>query len=394
MKEFFRIAIKSLLLNKIRSFLTMLGIIIGVGAVIILTSLVGGLEKTILDQFQSFGSNSLFLFPGAPGSAGRGPGGAVVNKLNFDMSARIKNVSGVSDVSTLVLNIGLVKYKSKESKNVTLYGVEDNYLRVTSYELTAGRFMSKGEYSGGRLVAIIGQSVKDALFKNEDPIGKEIVVKGKKFIVIGVMEKHGAVFGADQDNRVYLPLSVARLRFQNDKPNFFYIKVDSTQNIKAVQNNIIRNISQVIGKEEFSVVSQEQSIEFINTILGVLASALGGIAAISLLVGGVGIMNIMFVSVTERTREIGLRKAVGANSTDILTQFLLEAIILSLLGGVFGVIFGVLGSLGIGTIINTAINPLYTGLAFLISAAIGIIFGVAPAIKASKMDPIEALRYE
>jgi putative ABC transport system permease protein len=391
--EFIKISIKSLLLNKIRSFLTMLGIIIGVSAVIILTSIVGGLQKTITDQFKSFGSNSLYLFPGVPGG-GRGPGGTVVNKLQFSFSDRIQSVNGVTDVSALVNSTGTVKYKNKDSKNVVVYGVEDNYLSLTSFKVTEGEFISRGDVSGGKLVAVIGQTIKTKLFENENPIGKSVYIKNKKFEVIAVMQKRGAVFGADQDNQVYIPISVARSRFQIDKPNFFYIKVDETQNIKAIQKNIEKVISQFIDKDEFSVISQEQSIDFITNILGILATALGGIAAISLLVGGVGIMNIMFVSVTERTREIGLRKAVGANSTNILMQFLWEAIILSLLGGLIGVIFGVLMSLLIGNFLDTALNPFYIALSFGVSAVIGIVFGTAPAIKASKMDPISALRYE
>lgn len=393
MYSYLTISIKSLLLNRVRSFLTVLGIIIGVGAVIILTSIVGGLQKTITDQFQSFGSNNLFLFPGTPG-AGRGPGGAVVNKLKFDTANRIKRLNGVIDVAAEVISFGKVKYRGNDAKAITINGVEDNYLKMTSLNVTKGSFISRGDQSGGALVTVIGQTVADTLFKNIDPLNKQIIIKDKRFTVIGIMQKRGAIFGQDQDNQVYIPLSVSRERFQIDRPNFFFIKVDKPEDVKPVQREVIKLISQDLDKEDFSVVSQEQGIDFITKVLGVLAIALGGIAAISLLVGGVGIMNIMFVSVTERTREIGLRKAVGATSANILTQFLFEAIILSLIGGLLGVLFGITMSLIINNFVATVVNLLYVFLSFGVSAAIGIIFGVAPAIKASQMDPIVALRYE
>ena len=393
MITYFKIALRSLLRNKVRSFLTMLGIIIGVAAVIILTAIVGGLEKTITKQFETFGSNNLFLFPGTPGG-GRGPGGAVVNKLTFDMAERIKTIRGVELVSPQVISSGTVKYKNTEKKNITINGVEDILLKITALEVTEGRFISRSEYSGGKLIAVIGPKLKTALFGSQSAIGKEIIIKDKKFTVIGVLEEQGAVLGIDQDSEVAIPLSVSRQRFQIDRPNFFYIRVDQTENIKSVQRDVKRLILRDLDEDEFSVVSQEQSLQFINTVLGVLSAALGGIAAISLLVGGVGIMNIMFVSVTERTREIGLRKAVGASSKNVLSQFLLEAVILSLLGGLLGVVVGILAAFGVGKFIDTAVNPLYVALSFAVSAGIGIIFGVAPAIKASRLDPIVALRYE
>ena len=393
MFDYLPLAVRALKLNKVRSFLTMLGVIIGVSAVITLTSIVGGLEKTIRTQFESFGSNSLYLFPGEPGG-GRGPGGTAVNKLSFDYTKIINNVPNVLDASAMVFTTGDAKYLNKSSTNVTINGIEDNLDEISGIGVVEGRTISKSDMAGSKLVAVIGQTVKKNLFDELSPIGKTITLKNKKFEVIGVTEKQGAVFGVDQDNEVNIPLNTARQRFQIDRPNFFFIKVDNPQNIDSAKRGIEKAIRKFLDKEDFSVVSQEQSLEFIGNILGVLATALGGIAAISLLVGGVGIMNIMFVSVTERTREIGLRKAVGANSKNILTQFLFEAVILSLLGGLMGVLVGIIFTTLLGNFIDTAISPLYVLLSFGVSAAIGIIFGVAPAIKASKMDPITALRYE
>ncbi|HSX39082.1 MAG TPA: ABC transporter permease [Candidatus Saccharimonadales bacterium] len=393
MFEYFKIALRSLLRNKVRSILTMVGIIIGVGAVIILTSIVGGLKKTITKQFESFGSNNLYVFPGTPGG-GRGPGGAVVNKLTFSMEDQLKQIRGVTTVSAAVINVGNIKYLNKDSKNVTINGTEDNFISLSSLGLLEGRYFSRSEYSGGRVVAVIGPKIKEKLYGKQTAIGKEVIIKDKKFTVVGVLEPRGAIFGVDQDTEVYIPLTVSRQRFQIDRPNFFFVKVGQTENIGTVQHDIIRVISRTLDESDFSVISQDQSLQFINTVLGVLAAALGGIAAISLIVGGVGIMNIMFVSVTERTREIGLRKAIGASSHNILSQFLLEAVILSLLGGLIGVLFGILSSALLGKFIDTQVNFFYVAISFVVSAAIGIIFGVAPAIKASKLDPIVALRYE
>ncbi len=393
MVEYIKVAVKALRLNKVRSFLTMLGVIIGVGAVIILTSIVGGLENTIKEQFESFGSNTLYLFPGTPGGA-RGPGGSTVNKLEFDFAEKIRRLPGVDDVSIMVFFNGDIKFKNNESNNAIVQGVEENYLAVSSLSTETGRFFRRSEVTGGRMVTVIGTTVAENLFGKSSPLGKEISIKGRKFTVIGVIEERGAVFGQDQDNEVYIPLNVARQRFQVERPNFFFIRVIDSTNIRQVKREIEQVILKNLDADEFSVLSQEQSLNFISEILGVLATALGGIAAISLLVGGVGIMNIMFVSVTERTREIGLRKAVGADSRSILVQFLCEAVILSLLGGILGVIFGIGASLAVGTFIDTAPNIVYVVLAFVVAAVIGIVFGVAPAIKASKLDPIVALRYE
>ncbi len=391
--DYFRLALNSLKLNKVRSFLTMLGVIIGVAAVIILTSIVGGLEKSIKTQFERFGSNSIYVFPGKPGQS-RGPGGTTVNKLRFDFKDRILTVNGVTDVSSLAIAQGTAKYKGKESDNALLNGVEENLLKISGYKVSEGRFISKSDVSGAKMVAVIGDTIKTNLFGNTSPIGKEIKLKDKTFTVIGLMEKQGAILGTDQDNDISIPISVMQQRFQVDRPNFFFVKIGETDKIPLIMRNIERTLSQVIDMDDFSVISQDQSIAFISNILGVLATALGGIAAISLLVGGVGIMNIMFVSVTERTREIGLRKAVGANSKNILAQFLMEAIILSLLGGLLGVLIGVGFSGLMGKFIDTSVNIMYVMMSFIVSAVIGIIFGVAPAVKASKMDPIIALRYE
>ena len=394
MKTYFKLALRSLLLNKVRSLLTMVGIIIGVGAVIILTSLVGGLEKQIKQTFESLGTNSLFVFAGSVGNGDGGPTGLPVNKLTYEMVNKLKIIPGVVHASAIVELSGSAVYGNKELKNVELRAVDSNFDQIYNLEITRGRFFNQGEVSGGKMVAVIGETVRKELFPNQDPLGKELKLKDKRFTIIGVPEAKGSVFGQDSDKAAYIPYTTARQRFQVERPTYIFIKTTDTTVIKKVKRDVEKTLLRVLTADDFSVRTQEEGIKFFQNILGVLASALGGIAGVSLLVGGVGIMNIMFVSVTERTREIGLRKAVGANSRDILTQFLLEAMILSLVGGVLGVGFGILVSFGMSSFIDTSLNYLYVGLSFGVSAVIGIVFGVAPAIRASRLDPIIALRYE
>lgn len=391
MFDYFKLALKALTLNKVRSALTMLGVIIGVAAVIILTALVGGIEKTVKTVFETFGANSLFVFPG---DGMQGPSSMIANKFTYDMADEMKGVKGVVDVAALGFDVGNIKYKNVEIEGININAADESYFRVSSMGIDLGRAFSKSEANGGKMVTVIGHTVAENLFGLANPIGKEIKIKGKKFKVVGVYQELGAIVGTDQDNEVIIPLTVGRNRFDIQRPLFFQVRVDDEAKMSVVQKNVEKKLLRDLDEDEFSVMTQEQSLNTIGQILSVLATALGGIAAISLIVGGVGIMNIMFVSVTERTREIGLRKAVGASSRDILSQFLVEAVILSVCGGLLGVAVGFLASLAIGNFMDTAVNLFYVGLSFGVSAAIGIIFGVAPAIKASKMDPIVALRYE
>jgi putative ABC transport system permease protein len=327
-------------------------------------------------------------------SSGGGPTGIPVNKLTYDMVKKISLVPGVKSASAMTEFMGSAIYQDKELKNVEIRAVDSNFSDLYALNMIEGKFINSSDVSGGKMVAVIGTTLRDEFFPNQDPLGKQIKLKDKRFTVIGIPETKGVVFGRDVDKGAYIPYTVGKQRFQIDRPGYILLKATDPTVLKRVQRDVEKVLSKELKTDEFSVMSQEESIKFFQNILGVLASALGGIAGVSLLVGGVGIMNIMFVSVTERTREIGLRKAVGANSHHIRTQFLLEAVILSLVGGVFGVIFGIGATAAINNFIDASVNYFYVVLSFAVSAIIGVLFGVAPAIRASKLDPIIALRYE
>ncbi len=375
--------------------MTVLGIVIGVFSVIILVALVTGLQSFITNQISSFGSNLIFVIPGQTG-AGRGPGGSTVNRLQFsDVTNLKRELKGKADVSTVTQKAASAKYNSNESKNMSISGVEDTYTKiVTSVKVDRGRFINQAEANSGKRVAVLGPTAVKNLFGDSNPIGKTIIIGNSKYQVIGVTTARGATFGIDQDNSAFLPLEAVRKQFGVEQPNAIYVSANKTEDIKPIQGEISKTLEKRISPEDFTVQTQEQALSTISQITGVLTIALGGIAAISLLVGGIGVMNIMLVSVTERTREIGLRKALGARSKDIRNQFLIEALTLSGVGGVLGILLGIIAALIANYFITTTITLWSVALSFGFSMLVGVVFGVAPAIRASKLDPIQALRYE
>lgn len=392
--EIFHLSTTAILANKMRSFLTMLGIVIGVTSVILLISVVTGLKSYITKEIQGLGSNLMFVIPGKVGGA-RSPGGVQVNRLTMQDALDLKNkLADIAEVSAVVQKVATLKYINKTDKNVTLVGVQTNYPKLISVTFLKGRGFTASEENSGKKVAVIGISAEEKLFGTNSSIGQKISVENVKYEVIGVLSKRGSVFGIDQDNVVAIPLSVAQKQFGLDKLNTIYIEARKSEEVKLVQKKAESILLKRLSEDDFSIMTQEQTLSTIGQITGVLTIALGGIAAISLIVGGIGIMNIMLVSVTERTREIGLRKALGATPSNIRTQFLIEAVVLAGLGGIVGILLGLVLSLIIGRFITTSVPLWSVALSFGFSMIVGIIFGVAPAIRASKLDPITALRYE
>jgi putative ABC transport system permease protein len=392
--ETMRSAFKAILANRMRSFLTILGIVIGVMSVILLVSVVSGLQVYITSEIQGLGSNLMFVIPGSIGG-GRGPGGTQANKILFsDVTNLRSRLVGTADVSAVIQKVGSVKYGGKIDKNVTIGGVEGNFTKlITSIKFDEGKFFSASEADSGRHVAVIGKTVVTKLYTS-DPLGKTIDIGGIKYQVVGVISPRGSTFGIDQDNAIYIPLSAAQKQFGINNPNAIYISAKDAQEVKQVQEKAKQILLRRLTTDDFSIMTQEQTLSTISQITGVLTIALGGIAAISLLVGGIGVMNIMLVSVTERTREIGLRKALGAQPSDIRNQFLVESVTLSSIGGIIGIALGMLFAGLINFVITTSVPFWSVALSFGFSMIVGVVFGVAPAIRASRLDPIQALRYE
>lgn len=394
--EIIKLAVRSLLRNKSRSVLTMLGIIIGVSAVILLVSIGQGLQNYITQQFESLGSNLVVVLPG---KVGRGSGFNAPNLAGSKLT--LADVDKLSRLGGAIESVGAgieipstISYLGK-SKYTTTAGLTAEYQKMRNLTTSAGRMMSDSDNRAGRNVIDIGPGLVDSLFSGGDPIGKQVTMGGQKFQVVGILSKIGSGgFGVDLNSFVVLPVTTAQKLFGIKSVQAIGVKAKDKDGIPEVTARVKKELGKRLKDDDFSVVDSSSLLATINQILGVVTLALGGIAAISLVVGGVGIMNIMLVSVTERTREIGLRKAVGAKPQDILVQFLIESVALSVAGGGIGVLIGFLGSLVINQYIATTVTLWSVALAFGVSAAIGIIFGVAPAARASKLNPIEALKYE
>lgn len=393
--ETLQTSIDSLKRNTLRSGLTALGIIIGISAIILLISIGSGLQQFVSGQFEKLGANSIFILPGKVQVGPRGGPPMSINKLTFKVVDRLNSEKGafIKEISPLIqLNV-TASFRSK-SKITIMVGVENFYFTRADIKAKSGRVFSQKDNKSARKIAVIGQTLAKDLFQSQNPIGQKISISNKPFTVIGVLEPQGNVAGVDLDSQIIIPLNSARILTGTDQVNSVLATTISTETIPQAKAQIKKVLTRSLSEDDFTILTQEQLLSSILQILGVLTFGLGAIAAISLVVGGVGISNIMLVSVTERTREIGLRKAVGATPRNILYQFLIEAIILSLFGGLIGVAIGYLGSLVIGQFLKTTV-PLWSvtlGLGF--STLVGVVFGVAPAIRASRLEPIAALRYE
>ncbi len=394
--ETLRLAITAILANKTRSFLTMLGIMIGVLSVILLTALVSGLKTTITSEIAGLGSNLISVIPGTLGG-GRGPGGTQVNKLTIQHATSLKTaLTDEADVSPAVQKVSSFKYQNKQSKNATVLGAEANIPSIIqAVKLTSGRMFNNSEAQSGKKVAALGPTAVKNLFTNgENPVGKQIQIDNSRYTVVGVLKQRGSIFGIDQDNTALIPITTAQKQFGIVNPTNIFINTKRPEQVETVKKKVKTILLKSLSEDDFSIVDQAQTLSTISTITNVLTLGLGGIATISLLVGGIGIMNIMLVSVTERTREIGLRKALGAKPKDIRNQFLIEAITLSGLGGLVGIILGIVLSFIISQFIQTTVTWWSVALSFGFSMIVGVIFGVTPALRAARLNPIQALRYE
>ena len=390
--EAWRVALDALRANRLRSGLTMLGVIIGVAAVVVLVAIGTGTKQKIEQQVEGLGSNLLIVVPG---------------EVNFGSAPSVSrmDLSDVDAVSKIVGDRGRVAVSVASGETIaagsvdtfaTVNGVIETTPRVFVRDLARGTYLSRSDVDTQRRVAVLGSSVAAALFADRDPVGQQITIAGVRFRVIGVFAALGQSLGIDRDNEVHIPITAAHRLLGTNRVDGIAVKAPNREEIDALSGQILAEMARRHPDTQFSAVTQEQILGVLGDILGVLTGVLAAIAGISLLVGGVGVSNIMLVSVRERTKEIGLRKAVGARPRDIGVQFLLEAVLLTTLGGVIGM------GLGIGTaVLVAALSPVPAAitwwslaLAFGVSAAVGIIFGVVPAQRAGRLDPVVALRSE
>ena len=401
--EHLQMAIATLRTNKMRSGLTMLGIIIGNASVIAMIGLGQGAQKLAAEEFESLGSNVLFIIPGSR-AAQRTTIDLPKTLVWEDAKAIAEQVPNVAGVAPQINGRGNVRFRSV-NKDSLIVGVTPEFPDVREFVLNRGRFIVDDDLKRNKRIAVVGSEIVDEMFQNIDPIGQKIRVRNLSFDIVGVMAEKGASIGTNLDNAVYVPLTtmanqvVGRTSPFGTEVTFISVSGEREDRVRAMTfqiENLLRLRHQIVDEDDFSVQSQQDLLQVADTITGALTTMLAAIAGISLLVGGIGIMNIMLVSVTERTKEIGLRKALGATPDDILIQFLIEAIILAGIGGVFGT------SLGLGGILLTnAFTPLSAPIsttsiiiAVGVSGGIGLFFGVFPARQAAKLDPIVALRSE
>ncbi len=405
-KKIAQIAWRGLVSNKLRSLLTMLGVIIGVAAVIVMISISAGTEKAIRDQITSLGSNLIYVQSAmARGGPGQAPSGGLVYDDTFAIA---ESVNGVASVDVQQSSQEAVKAGNVTLEDIVIQGTLTGFPSVRDMTLASGRYFTQDDIDRKSRVAVLGATLAQELFGDASPIGQVVTVDRTKLTVIGVFAARGMVGSTDFDSQLYTPITVV---FQKFTPSFFArvmgdsvrmitVELEQGASIEDVTNQInlllARRHDLSLDEADWSIMTQEDVISTRESTTAAFRSLLAWVAGVSLVVGGIGIMNIMLVSVTERTREIGIRQSVGATPNDIRLQFLSEALLLSLVGGIIGVLTGVVGAWVYGAVgdLTTVIVPSSILLAFFSAAAVGVFFGYYPANKAAQLDPIQALRHE
>ncbi|MEU8614746.1 ABC transporter permease [Actinoplanes sp. NPDC048791] len=390
--EAWRVALDALRANRLRSVLTMLGVVIGVAAVVALVAIGTGTKQQIEQQVEGLGSNLLIVVPGRL-EAGSAPS---VSTLSLDDVDAVSRVVGDRNRVAVTVASGETVRAGSRSSFASMQGVLETTPSVFVRRLDRGTYLTRSDVNTARRVAVLGAGVAGQLFGDRDPIGRQITIGGVRFRVIGTFEALGQSLGVDRDSEVHIPVTAAQRLLGTDRIDALAIRAPDRERIDTLGTDIVAALSKRHPESDFSAVTQEQILGVLGDILGVLTGVLAAIAGISLLVGGVGVSNIMLVSVRERTREIGLRKAVGARPRDIGVQFLLEAVLLTTIGGVIGMALGISAALLVDRLspVPAAVTWWSLALAFGVSALVGIVFGVVPAQRAGRLDPVVALRTE
>jgi putative ABC transport system permease protein len=402
-----KVAAQSILRNKLRMALTMLGIVIGVAAVLVMVAVGQGAQSRIADQIKNLGTNLIVITPGTSTAGGVSQGAGTFNRLSEDDALKLKREATLlSGVSPVVFAPSQAITPAGNWRTV-VNGVSTDYQVIRDWTTQSGVFFSDADVRTARKVAVIGATIAKNLYAGTDPVGQQIQLRNVPFTIIGVLNPKGqTASGTDQDDVVVIPYTTAKNRLSGRSGGWSRIgqilaSTNSASDIPAAQEEIraIMRESHKLGEDahdDFTIRNQNELADAAQSTTKVMSWLLAAIASISLLVGGIGIMNIMLVSVTERTREIGIRLAIGARQSDVMTQFLIESVVISSLGGVIGIVIGAAGSVVLGRVTgwSTAIPISAVVIAVAFSAAVGIFFGLYPAQKASRLDPIQALRYE
>jgi putative ABC transport system permease protein len=398
----FNMAVKILLANKLKSSLTMLGIIIGNTSTILMIGIGQGTQKLATAQLDYLRPNTLFVLPGSPKSQDIIDGGVPPSLVLSDAYEIADRVPTVNNVAPILDDSSVISSENIITTSI-IRGTTADFTKVLNFSVSKGRFITTFDLTNDTRIAVLGTDVAKRLFGEVNPLNKQIRIKNIDFNVVGLMESKGSSFGSDRDDTIYLPITTMSKRIIGNKSpygiqlSYISVMVKNSENIEAAEfqiSNLLRIRHKLVGENDFVISTQKEALKTVTNITNALTLLLGSIAGISLFVGGIGVMNIMLVSVTERTPEIGLRKAIGATQTDILLQFTIEAIVLSTIGGIIGIAIGVGSFLPIGqfTPLQPEVSLQVILLSIGVSSSVGLFFGVVPARQAAKLDPIEALR--